>query len=118
MNDLLREKLEKEREYQKALLQMRYETGELTQDQYTIELANVDAAIDKSIAKLKGKQRRRVDLLDLLFGTKQTDEFGNVFKKLDDESKAFIQQLISGLETAMQYMDLRGGRNGVHQLWR
>ncbi len=105
LNDLLREKLEKEREYQKALLQMRYETGELTQDQYAIELANVDAAIDKSIAKLKGKQRRKVDILDLLFGSKQTDEYGNVFKKLDDESKAFIQQLISGLETAMQYMD-------------
>ena len=105
LNDLLREKLEKEREYQKALLQMRYETGELTQDQYTIELANVDAAIDKSIAKLKGKQRRKVDIWDLLFGSKQTDEYGNVFKKLDDESKAFIQQLISGLETAMQYMD-------------
>lgn len=105
LNDLLREKLEKEREYQKALLLMRYETGELTQDQYTIELANVDAAIDKSIAKLKGKQRRRVDIWDLLFGAKQTDEYGNVFKKLDDESKAFIQQLISGLETAMQYMD-------------
>lgn len=105
LNDLLREKLEKEREYQKALLQMRYETGELTQDQYTIELANVDAAIDKSIAKLKGKQRRKVDIWDLLFGSKQTDEYGNVFKKLDDESKAFIQELISGLQTAMQYMD-------------
>lgn len=105
LNDLLRDKLEKEREYQKALLLMRYETGELTQDQYTIELANVDAAIDKSIAKLKGKQRRKVDIWDLLFGSKQTDEYGNVFKKLDDESKAFIQQLISGLETAMQYMD-------------
>lgn len=105
LNDLLRDKLEKEREYQKALLQMRYETGELTQDQYAIELANVDAAIDKSIAKLKGKQRRKVDILDLLFGSKQTDEYGNVFKKLDDESKAFIQELISGLQTAMQYMD-------------
>ena len=105
LNDLLREKLEKEREYQKALLLMRYETGELTKDQYTIELAKVDAAIDSAIAKLKGKQRRRVDIWDLLFGAKQTDEYGNVFKKLDDESKAFIQQLISGLETAMQYMD-------------
>ena len=105
LNDLLREKLEKEREYQKALLQMRYETGELTQDQYTIELANVDAAIDKSIAKLKGKQRRRVDIWDLLFGSKQTDEYGNVFKKLDDDSKAFIGELIDGLNTAMQYMD-------------
>ena len=105
LNDLLRDKLEKEREYQKALLQMRYETGELTQDQYAIELANVDAAIDKSIAKLKGKQRRKVDILDLLFGSKQTDEYGNVFKKLDDESKAFIQELISGIQTAMQYMD-------------
>lgn len=105
LNDLLREKLEKEREYQKALLQMRYETGELTQDQYTIELANVDAAIDKSIARLKGKQRRRVDIWDLLFGSKQTDEYGNVFKKLDDDSKAFIGELINSLNTAMQYMD-------------
>lgn len=105
LNDLLREKLEKEREYQKALLQMRYETGELTQDQYTIELANVDAAIDKSIAKLKGKQRRKVDVWDLLFGSKQTDEYGNVFKKLDDDTKAFIGELINSLNTAMQYMD-------------
>lgn len=105
LNDLLREKLEKEREYQKALLQMRYETGELTQDQYTIELANVDAAIDKSISKLKGKQRRKVDIWDLLFGSKQTDEYGNVFKKLDDDSKAFIGELINSLNTAMQYMD-------------
>ena len=105
LNDLLREKLEKEREYQKALLQMRYETRELTQDQYTIELANVDAAIDKSISKLKGKQRRKVDIWDLLFGSKQTDEYGNVFKKLDDDSKAFISELINSLNTAMQYMD-------------
>ena len=105
LNDLLREKLEKEREYQKALLKMRYETGELTQDQYTIELANVDAAIDKSIAKLKGKQRRKVDIWDLLFGSKQTDEYGNVFKKLDEDSKAFIGELINSLNTAMQYMD-------------
>lgn len=105
LNDLLREKLEKEREYQKALLKMRYETGELTQDQYTIELANVDAAIDKSIAKLQGKQRRKVDIWDLLFGSKQTDEYGNVFKKLDDDSKAFISELINSLNTAMQYMD-------------
>ena len=105
LNDLLREKLEKEREYQKALLKMRYETGELTQDQYTIKLANVDAAIDKSIARLKGKQRRKVDIWDLLFGSKQTDEYGNVFKKLDDDSKAFIRELINSLNTAMQYMD-------------
>ena len=105
LNNLLREKFEKEREYQKALLQMRYETGELTQDQYTIELANVDAAIDKSIAKLKGKQRRKVDIWDLLFGSKQTDEYGNVFKKLDEDSKAFIGELINSLNTAMQYMD-------------
>ena len=105
LNDLLREKLEKEREYQKALLKMRYETGELTQDQYTIELANVDAAIDKSIAKLQGKQRRKVDIWDLLFGSKRTDEYGNVFKKLDDDSKAFISELINSLNTAMQYMD-------------
>ena len=105
LNDLLREKLEKEREYQKALLKMRYETGELTQDKYTIELANVDAAIDKSIAKLQGKQRRKVDIWDLLFGSKRTDEYGNVFKKLDDDSKAFISEFVNSLNTAMQYMD-------------
>ena len=109
LNDLLIEKLEKEREYQKKLLLMRLESADkatrITKDQYDIELANVDAAIDKSITRLKGKQRRRVDIWDLLFGSKQTDEYGSVFKKLDDESKAFIQQLISGFETAMQYMD-------------
>ena len=105
LNDLLREKLEKEREYQKAILQMRYETGELTKDQYSIELANVDAAIDKSISKLKGRRRRKVDIWDLLFGTKQTDEYGNVFKELDEDSKAFIGELINSLNTAMQYMD-------------
>ncbi len=105
LNNLLRDKLEKEREYQKALLKMRYDTGELTKDQYTIELAEVDAAIDKSISKLKGKQRRKIDILDLMFGSKQTDANGNVFKKLDEDSKAFIGELINSLNIAMQYID-------------
>lgn len=109
LNELLAQKLNKEAEYQKELLLMRLESANkatrITKDQYDIELAIIDENLSKALNKLKGKQRRRVDLLDLLFGAKQTDEFGNVFKKLDDESKAFIQQLISGLETAMQYFD-------------
>lgn len=109
LNDLLAQKLNKEAEYQKELLLMRLESANkatrITKDQYDMELAIIDENLAKALNKLKGKQRRRVDLLDLLFGAKQTDEFGNVFKKLDDESKAFIQQLISGLETAMQYLD-------------
>ena len=109
LNDLLAQKLNKEAEYQKELLLMRLESADkatrITKDQYDIELAIIDENLAKALDKLKGKQRRRVDIWDLLFGSKQTDEYGNVFKKLDDESKAFIQQLISGLETAMQYMD-------------
>ena len=109
LNDLLVQKLNKEAEYQKKLLLMRLESADkatrITKEQYDIELATIDENLAKALDKLKGKQRRKVDIWDLLFGSKQTDEYGNVFKKLDDESKAFIQQLISGLETAMQYMD-------------
>lgn len=109
LNELLAQKLNKEAEYQKELLLMRLESKDkatrITKDQYDIELAIIDENLAKALNKLQGKQRRKVDIMDLLFGSKQTDEYGNVFKKLDDESKAFIQQLISGLETAMQYMD-------------
>ena len=109
LNELLAQKLNKEAEYQKELLLMRLETADkatrITKDQYDIELAIIDENLAKALNKLKGKQRRKVDIWDLLFGSKQTDEYGNVFKKLDEDSKAFIQQLISGLETAMQYMD-------------
>ena len=109
LNDLLAQKLNKEAEYQKELLLMRLETADkanrITKDQYDIELASIDENLAKALNKLKGKQRRKVDIWDLLFGSKQTDEYGNVFKKLDEDSKAFIQQLISGLETAMQYLD-------------
>ena len=41
----------------------------------------------------------------MLFGSKQTDEYGNVYKKLDEDTKAFIRELINSLNTAMQYMD-------------
>lgn len=109
LNDLLAQKLNKEAEYQKKLLLMRLESADkatrITKEQYDIELATIDENLAKALAKLKGKQRRKVDIWDLLFGSKQTDEYGNVFKKLDDESKAFIQELISGIQTAMQYMD-------------
>lgn len=109
LNDLLAQKLNKEAEYQKKLLLMRLESADkatrITKDQYDIELAIIDENLAKALNKLQGKQRRKVDIWDLLFGSKQTDEYGNVFKKLDDESKAFIQELISGLQTAMQYMD-------------
>ena len=109
LNDLLAQKLNKEAEYQKKLLLMRLESADkatrITKDQYDIELAIIDENLAKALNKLKGKQRRKVDIWDLLFGSKQTDEYGNVFKKLDEDSKAFIGELINSLNTAMQYMD-------------
>ena len=109
LNDLLAQKLNKEAEYQKKLLLMRLESADkatrITKEQYDIELDLIDENLAKARNKLQGKQRRKVDIMDLLFGSKQTDEYGNVFKKLDDDSKAFISELINGLNTAMQYMD-------------
>ena len=109
LNDLLAQKLNKEAEYQKKLLLMRLESADkatrITKDQYDIELALIDENLAKALNKLQGKQRRKVDIWDLLFGSKKTDEYGNVFKKLDDDSKAFISELINSLNTAMQYMD-------------
>lgn len=109
LNDLLAQKLNKEAEYQKKLLLMRLESADkatrITKEQYDIELATIDENLAKALDKLKGKQRRKVDIWDLLFGSKQTDEYGNVFKKLDEDSKAFIGELINSLNTAMQYMD-------------
>lgn len=109
LNDLLAQKLNKEAEYQKKLLLMRFESADkatrITKEQYDIELATIDENLAKALDKLQGKQRRKVDIWDLLFGSKQTDAYGNVFKKLDDDSKAFIGELINSLNTAMQYMD-------------
>ena len=109
LNGLLVQKLKTEANYQRELLLMRLETADkanrITKDQYDIELAIIDENLSKALNKLKGKQRRKVDIWDLLFGSKQTDEYGNVFKKLDDDSKAFIGELINSLNTAMQYMD-------------
>lgn len=109
LNDLLVQKLNKEAEYQKKLLLMRLESADkatrITKEQYDIELATIDENLAKALDKLQGKQRRKVDIWDLLFGSKQTDAYGNVFKKLDDDSKAFISELINSLNTAMQYMD-------------
>ena len=109
LNDLLAQKLNKEAEYQKKLLLMRLESADkatrITKEQYDIELAIIDENLAKALDKLQGKQRRKVDIWDLLFGSKQTDEYGNVFKKLDDDTKAFIGELINSLNTAMQYMD-------------
>ena len=109
LNELLAQKLNKEAEYQKELLLMRLESKDkatrITKDQYDIELAIIDENLAKALNKLQGKQRRKVDIWDLLFGSKRTDEYGNVFKKLDDDSKAFISELINSLNTAMQYMD-------------
>lgn len=109
LNDLLAQKLNKEAEYQKKLLLMRLESADkatrITKEQYDIELATIDENLAKALNKLQGKQRRKVDIMDLLFGSKQTDAYGNVFKKLDDDSKAFISELINSLNTAMQYMD-------------
>lgn len=109
LNDLLAQKLIKEAEYQKKLLLMRLESADkatrITKDKYDIELAIIDENLAKALNKLKGKQRRKVDIWDLLFGSKQTDEYGNVYKKLDEDTKAFIHEVINSLNTAMQYMD-------------
>ena len=105
LKDLLTEKIKAEGEYKKAVLKMRLETGAITKEQYEIELANINAAIDKAIRQLAGKSRRKTDIWDLLLGKTQKDEYGNVFKKLDDEGKAFVNQLIDSLDTAMEYMD-------------
>ena len=109
LNDLLAQKLNAEADYQKELLLMRLESADkatrITKDQYDIELAIIDENLAKALNKLKGKQRRKADIWDLLFGSKQTDEYGNVFRKLDDESKAFINDLLDSLNTAIQYMD-------------
>ena len=105
LKDLLAEKIKAEGEYKKKLLEMRLETGAITKEQYEIELANINAAIDKAIRQLTGKSRRKMDIWDLLLGETQKDEYGNVFKKLDDEGKAFVNQLIDSLDTAMEYMD-------------
>ena len=109
LNDLLAQKLNKEAEYQKKLLLMRLESADkatrITKEQYDIELATIDENLAKALDKLQGKRRRKVDIWDLLFGSKQTDAYGNVFKQLDDDSKAFISELINSLDTAMQYMD-------------
>ena len=105
LKDLLEQKIKAEGEYQKELLEMRRKSGNITQEQYEIELANINAAIDKAIRQLTGKSRRKMDIWDLLLGKTQKDEYGNVFKKLDDEGKAFVNQLIDSLDTAMEYMD-------------
>ena len=109
LNGLLVQKLKTEANYQRELLLMRLETADkanrITKDQYDIELAIIDENLSKALNKLKGKQRRKVDIWDLLFGSKQTDEYGNVYKKLDEDTKAFIGELINSLNTAMQYMD-------------
>ena len=102
---LLTEKIKAEGEYKKAVLKMRFETGAITKEQYEIELAKINAAIDKAISQLTGKNRRKMNIWDLLLGKPQKDEYGNVFKKLDDEGKAFVNQLIDSLSTAMEYMD-------------
>lgn len=105
LKDLLEEKIKAEGEYQKELLEMRRKSGNITQEKYEIELANINAAIDKAIRQLTGKSRRKTDIWDMLLGETQKDEYGNVFKKLDDEGKAFVNQLIDSLDTAMEYMD-------------
>ena len=105
LKDLLAEKIKAEGKYQKELLKMRLATGAITKEQYEIELAKINAAIDKAIRQLTGKNRRKMDIWDSLLGETQKDEYGNVFKKLDDEGKAFVNQLIDSLGTAMEYMD-------------
>lgn len=105
LNDLLKSKLEAQREYELEVLAMRKEVEGLSDDEYKIETEKINSAIDKAIAKLQGKRRRKTDIWDMLFGKTQSDEYGNVFKVLDDDAKLFAQQVEDAMNTAIGYMN-------------
>lgn len=100
------EKLKLEEELQEALLQMRLDTGEITADQYEIELAKMRSALAKNIASLsKTRRRGKFSIWTLLFGELKEDGKGNVFKELNEEQQQFISAFNSAISQSMQYMD-------------
>jgi len=102
---LLIEKLQLEEQLQEALLKMRYDTGELTQTQYETELANLQTALDKNIAKVQKGRRSKFDIWTLLFGKTQKDGYGNVYKELSAEAQTFISAFQNSMKQAFDYMD-------------
>ena len=103
--DLTIEKLKLEEELQEALLKMRLETGNITADQYEIELANLQTTLAKNIANLSKKRKGKFDIATLLFGELKEDGKGNVFKELSSEAQAFVSAFTSSMQMAFDYMD-------------
>lgn len=104
--DLTIEKLKLEADFQRELLKMRLDTGEITQDQYDIELAGIEEKLAKSIAGLNKRGRKqKFSIWNLLFGETKEDGKGNVFKELDEEAKAFVDAFTSSMQMAFDYMD-------------
>ena len=102
---LMIEKLQLEEQLQEDLLKMRYDTGELTQTQYETELANLQTALDKNIAKVQKGRRSKFDIWTLLFGKTQKDGYGNVYKELSAEAQTFISAFQNSMKQAFDYMD-------------
>ena len=104
--DATRKKLELEAELQKALLQMRLDTGEITAAQYDIELAKIRTTLAKNIASLnKTRKGGKFSIWTLIFGELKEDGKGNVFKELNEEQKMFIGAFNNAISLSMQYMD-------------
>lgn len=103
--DLTIEKLKLEEELQEALLKMRLETGNITADQYEIELANLQTTLAKNIANLSKKRKGKFDLATMLFGDIKEDGKGNVYKELTAEAQAFVGAFEQAMSSAFEYMD-------------
>lgn len=103
--ELTKQKLRLEEEYQEALLKMRFETGEITADQYAIELSKLQTTLAKNIAGLERKRKGKFNIWNLLLGETKEDGKGNVYKELSAESQAFVSAFQSAMSSAFEYMD-------------
>lgn len=99
------EKLRLEEEEQEKLLKMRQETGEISAEQYEIELAKLQIALGKAIAGLERKRRGKFDLWTIFFGETKEDGKGNVFKELSAEQQMFVSSFQQSMNMAIQYMN-------------
>lgn len=103
--ELTKQKLKLEEEYQEALLKMRFETGEITADQYAIELSKLQTTLAKNIAGLERRRKGKFNVWNLLLGETKEDGKGNVYKELSSESQAFVSAFESAMSSAFEYMD-------------
>lgn len=99
------DKLKIEEQYQEALLKMRLDVGEITSDQYKIELANLQIKLGKDIANLSKGKRGKFSIWNLVLGETKEDGKGNVYRELSAESQAFSQQFEKAMSSAISYMD-------------